>query len=264
IDISGQSSDLLLDLSAEEPFRNPVEQKHSPGSSSNEWIPLFNGKDLDNWYFITRDTNFQGSKASIFAIEQDMIHVYPTQENLSTQTFASLTTKKSYSHFRLKLEYKWGDHKFKPREKSVRDAGIIFHVHGADIIWPNGVECQIQEGDTGDIWAIGTRVSSPISDVIRNYSAQGSLATRGRPEKRFSRFHRGYCWEKPEWNLVELEVRGDHAIFKVNGNIVNEAIDMQTYNPEINNYQPLTAGKILIQAEGAELYYRNIYIQELR
>ena len=31
-----------------------------------------------------------------------------------------------------------------------RDSGVCFHVQPPDVVWPVSVECQIQEGDTGD------------------------------------------------------------------------------------------------------------------
>ncbi|MEM9718889.1 MAG: family 43 glycosylhydrolase [Bacteroidota bacterium] len=247
----------LLECSDDSPFL--IGSKEPPKG----FDLLFNGQNLEGWYMTTRDTSYSGKAEDIFAVQDGVIHVYPTQEHLSTQTFAGLTTKASYSHFHLHMEYRWGEKKFKPRHEFVRDAGVIFHVYGEDTVWPDGVECQIQEGDTGDIWAIGTRVSSKVSKVIRNYAPKGELLTLGKPEQRFHRFHRGYFWEVPGWNQLDIVVRGDHALFKVNGKVVNEAIDMQFYDEVTQTYKPLTEGKILIQAEGAELYYRNIFIKEL-
>ncbi|MEL6923779.1 MAG: DUF1080 domain-containing protein, partial [Bacteroidota bacterium] len=232
-------------------------------TAADGWQALFNGRNLDGWYLSVRDSNLLRPTENLFTVEDETIRVYPTQAAGSEQSFAGLTTEASYSHFHLTMEYKWGEHKFRPRHEFVRDAGVIFHVHGADRIWPNGVECQIQEGDTGDLWAIGTRVSSTVQNVIRNYDPNGTAITRGHPEQRFSRFHRAYYWERPGWNKLDLIVHGDHAIFKVNGQVVNEAIDMLYFNESDQSYQPLTSGKILIQAEGAALSYRNIYLKEL-
>lgn len=227
------------------------------------WDLLFNGRDLEGWHMSTRDSNYRGTMEDIFKVEHGLLHVYPQQPDQSTQTFAGLITETSYSHFHLTLEYRWGEKKFKPRDEFVRDAGVIFHVHGEDQIWPNGVEMQIQEGDSGDLWAIGTRVSSRVQPVIRNYSPNGRMETMGHPQQRFHRFHRSYCWELVGWNKLELIVRGDQALFILNGKQVNEAIDILFLDQETQTYQPLTAGKILLQAEGAELYYRNIFIREI-
>ena len=227
--------------------------------------PLFNGKNLDAWFLVVKDSTFVGKKEDLFAIEKEVIHVYPTQKHNSTQTYAGLMTNEVYSNYKLTLEYKWGTKKFVPRDNFVRDAGVIFHQFGPDVIWPNGVECQIQEGDTGDIWAVGSKVTSKVSNVIRNYDPNGGLVTRGTPKEKFQRFHRSYDWEKPnDWNLLEIEVKGNNAKYTLNGYVVNEALDMQKWNEVLGIYEPLTSGKILIQAEGAEVYYRNIYIEDLK
>ncbi|MBP6755187.1 MAG: DUF1080 domain-containing protein, partial [Bacteroidia bacterium] len=57
--------------------------------------------------------------------------------------------------------------------------------------------------------------------------------------------------------------KGNNAKYTLNGYVVNEALDMQKWNEVLGIYEPLTSGKILIQAEGAEVYYRNIYIENL-
>ena len=80
---------------------------------------------------------------------------------------------------------------------------------------------------------------------------------------RFARFHRGYCWETPEWNVFEVIVDGPNAVFKVNGRVVNEIIGAEYPCPETGNWIPLTKGKILLQAEGAEIFYRNIVLTPL-
>ncbi len=223
---------------------------------------LFNGQDLSGWKVAVGDQGLV-DRQDIFTVRDGVIHVYPTQEHGSKQPYAGLVTEQEFSHYRLSLEYKWGRNKFHPRFDMVRDAGILFHVHGSLAMWPNSVECQIQEGDTGDLWIIGSQASSPVQDVIRNYSPRGKVETRGDLQPRFARFHRSYSWEIPDWNTVVVEVRGDHARFFVNGQLVNEARDMKRWDDAGKQWVPLDRGPILLQAEGAELFYRNIQIEEL-
>lgn len=224
------------------------------------FTPMFNQSNFSGWDVVVNDT---GTDRALFSIKKGIIHVYPTQADGSSQSFGGLVSQKEYHSYTLNLEYKWGTGKFKPREAIVRDAGILFHMHGEANIWPNSVECQIQEGDTGDIWVIGTQVSSKVNTVIRNYDPNGKLETGGgKPDQRFYRFHRGYSWEKPGWNYIKLEVEGDDARYYVNGHLVNEAIDMKYWDASTQTWKPLTKGKILLQAEGAELFYRNVAIHE--
>ncbi|MDP5171739.1 MAG: DUF1080 domain-containing protein [Bacteroidia bacterium] len=220
---------------------------------------LFNGVNLDGWHIVWDD---KGTDTSLFAVEEGMIHVYPSQEAGSTQSFGGIITNKSFSRYTLRFQYKWGENKFHPRDAFVRDAGLIFHQHGPQVIWPNGAECQIQEGDTGDLWLIGTQGSSTVSEVIRNYAPEGQLVTRGTRNNRFQRFHRAYCWEQPGWNHVRVEVDHDAARFFVNEHLVNEVTGLKQWSLETDSWVPLTEGYLLLQAEGAELYYRDIWIRE--
>lgn len=224
--------------------------------------PLFNGVDLSGWEIWMGDRGENTDPVDLFLVEDGMIHTYPTQEPNSRQPFAGIVTKQSYSRYVLKLEYRWGEAKFAPRHDMVRDAGVLFHLHEEGKIWPASVECQIQEGDTGDIWAIGSRVTSTVQNVIRNYSRNGKSITRGGKDQRFARFHRSYDWEQPGWNQLEIIVDGTTAEFWLNGNLVNAITNMERWDAEVGAYVPLTSGRILLQAEGAQVSYRNITIEE--
>ena len=225
---------------------------------------LFNGKDLSGWEAIV-ESGSDVDPSTLFGVVDGVIHVYPSQDAGSKQPFGGIVTAKSFQSYHLIVEYKWGKKKFAPRDNAVRDAGIIFHIVGEPKIWSTGIECQIQEGDTGDIWIIDqTRASSPVHQVKQAYDSNGDLVTRGAGIGG-GRFARGDCWEVPGWNKVEVIVRADSAVYKVNGHIVNEVYKMR-YREDPNSdwaWQSLTQGRILLQAEGSELYYRNISIEEI-
>lgn len=225
-------------------------------------IDLFNGENLDGWYVVVQG---QGRRPvqDIFTVDDGIIHAYADHEPNSRQPFAGLITETSYNNFHLELEYKWGEKKFAPRHDYVRDAGIIFHMHDDDPFWPSGVEMQIQQGDTGDIWVIGTQVTSKEHGVEGNYSPDGEPRTRGARHQRYARFARSYCWERPGWNHVEITVEGDHALYRVNGHVVNEASDMRRWDAAAERFVRLDRGNILLQAEGAEVLYRNLRLTPL-
>jgi len=234
------------------------------GAEDGGVIDLFNGEDLSGWTVWVGDKDRPGTEP-LFSVTNGMICTYAMATAGSRQPFAGLITTNTFSHYVLSLEYKWGEDKFAPREGFVRDAGVLFHVHGPEHIWPSSVECQIQEGDTGDIWAVNTQVTSLVHPGILNYAPApgGKPETRGDKPKGFARFHRSYCHEVPGWNHVELTVDGDHATYRVNGHVVNEAMDMKCWDEVTESWQPLTHGRILLQAEGAEIFYRNVKLTQL-
>ena len=46
--------------------------------------------------------------------------------------------------------------RFAPRTYTKRDNGLLYGLVGADKVWPTCVECQIEEGDVGDYFMVGT------------------------------------------------------------------------------------------------------------
>ena len=63
--------------------------------------------------------------------------------------------------------------------------------------------------------------------------------------------------------------RVDHVIIAagtiVNGRIVNRAFDIKQPDPQNPKHMiPLTKGKILLEAEGSEIWFRNIKIKPLK
>jgi hypothetical protein len=230
-------------------------------------LPLFNGRNLDGWEVVVGDKGVVANQ-NLVQVVDGVIHVYKDAVDGSEQPFGYLLTIAEYGEYRLSLEYKWGTKKFAPRADAdtVRDAGVCYHVRAPLEIWPTSVECQIQEGDTGDVWAIHTQVTSTIHSDIMNYCPAedgGIETTRGDDPRGYRRFLRSYCYEQPGWNRVELIVSGDRATYLVNGHVANRVTKLKSWDEATASWQPLTKGKILLQAEGAEIFYRNVTIQPL-
>ena len=185
----------------------------------------------------------------------------------------------------MRFEYKWGTNRFGARATVKRDAGVIYHMFGPDSVWPSGVECQVQEGDVGDIYTVNTRVTTTVDAATTNAvavtvtNAAGIVSTNNRIAPAFlaasqggiqfqqgvsnsiRRVMRGQMLERDGWNTVEVIVRGAEAIHIVNGKTNNFAGRMERSVGGV--WQPLTKGKIIFQLEGAEVFYRNLEIKEL-
>lgn len=224
------------------------------------WESLFNGTDLTGWYSYLPSQGVNRDPEGVFRVENGTLHVLGV-ENKGTREFGYLATQKSYSDYQLRLEFRWGERRFAPREFDKRDSGVVYHVTGRDEVWPQGVEYQIQEGDTGDFWLLGgttltTTVESPHPDEPR-YEQNGTPYTSRRGD--FVRIIKDGTFESgSDWNTVDITVRGDTATHRINGRVNNRAYSLHTPSGA-----PLTAGKILLQAEGAEIFYRNIQIRPL-
>jgi len=195
---------------------------------------LFTPTNNGDWYTFLKNTGKNADPLKVFQYENNVWHV-------SGQDFGYLITEKSYTNFHLTLDFKWGEKKFPPRENQKRDAGILYnaHLYNGDKIWPRSLEFQIQEGDCGDFWLTDS-VSMTHADTITTKAPWFRVIKLKDTEKPHG-----------EWNKVEVIVKDGKITHKMNGEIVNTGS-----NPSVKT------GKIVLQSEGAEIYYRNIEVVE--
>lgn len=238
---------------------SPLEINLSPTADS--WTPLFNGRDLEGWYTYLPSKGRNRDPQGVFRVENGLLHVLGLPSSKNRQEFGYLATRKSYGDYHLRFQYRWGDQRFAPRKHLKRDSGLMYHLVAGDRIWPRGMELQIQEGDTGDVWLLGgttmsTTVASRKATPKRFREGGSPYTTRaGQYVRVVKSATRDY---KRGWNTVELIVRGDEAVHIVNGQVVNRGKGLRSSGGD-----PLTRGRIAFQAEGAEIYYRDIEIRSL-
>ncbi|SFZ94368.1 protein of unknown function [Flaviramulus basaltis] len=256
-------------------------------AQEDKWISLFNGKDLTGWdtnlgmhYEEGQDIWNQKALTNYkpFGINNDSLKVFSVVEvdgeaalRLSGEVYGGISTVDEFENYHLQVEFKWGTLKFAPRLDVVRDSGILYHGNGEQGteagFWLRSQEMQVQEGDCGDYWGIaGAQVNVRTemrADSLYQYNPKGELrhfgdgSELGRNVKKFPDA------EKPtgEWNTLDLYTFGDKSAHVVNG-----AVTMILENSRItidSITKPLTKGKIQLQVEGAEIYYRHIKIKTL-
>jgi hypothetical protein len=227
------------------------------------WVPLFNGKNLDGFYTYLSASGKNKDPNGIFKVENGMIHIMDLPPTTATQETGYIATEKRYADFDLKFEYKWGTKKFAPRATVARDSGCHYLFTGPDKIWENAIECQVMEGETGDLYnlnnasALNTTVKS-LSDRNKTYTpaSEGGVpwAMTGSTLLRSKTMD-----SATDWNKVEVIVKGNSSTHIVNGVTVNHAEGIST-----KDGVPITEGKIAFQSEAAEMWYRNIMIKPLK
>ena len=241
--------------------------EEAPKKETNGFVPLFNGKNFDGWYLkIKKDDEALAKK--VFSIKDGAVHVFNDAFEGDVDlnkgiddTIGMMYTKKEYSKYHLKFEYKWGSRKANYFDKWQYDAGVYYHISN-DKIFPIGIEYQIHyhhiknENHTGDL--IRPRgvtykwYHDPKTEAYLHPDNGGKLFTNQKQWLHKAKFTENYHGLDGEWNLCEIIVMGnDYAIHKLNGDIVNMA-----FNP--------TPGKGIIgfQSETAEIFYKNIEIKE--
>jgi hypothetical protein len=129
-------------------------------------------------------------------------------------------------------------------------------------------EFQIMEGHMGDYWTI---VSSATD--VRAYLPEGNMNTVASTRQPFLAIGAGtklggFClrsedYESPtgEWTEIELICFGDKSLHLVNGHVV--MVLQNSRYLENGKPKPLTKGKIQLQSEAAEVFYKDIKIKNL-
>jgi hypothetical protein len=186
--------------------------------------------------------------------------------HVSGQGFGTITTTETFTNFHLRMQIKWGEKRWAPRDKARRDAGLLYYSHGEPGAmsgnWPRSIEFQIQEQDIGDLYPVGTQISAYVHQQNTNqwvYDPDGTL-------KLFEKNRRCVKMgdaEKPrgEWNTLDLYcVKGD-SVHVVNGKVMMRLHDAKRVDGA--EPAPLTSGAISLQSEGAEVFYRNIEVQPI-
>ncbi|HMF71805.1 MAG TPA: DUF1080 domain-containing protein [Flavitalea sp.] len=265
---------LLLPYIVVSGFINPFHQK-------NDWTQLFNGKDLSGWdTYLAPPRDDAGKKQSDIPVglNNDPKHVFSIVNEgaekvirISGQEWGGISTVKEYDNFHLQLKFKWGSLTWGQKKGKKKDSGLLYFAvgkHGADGgAWMRSQEFQIQEGDCGEYWGVAGGMEDvkaiKKSDSEYVYNPAGQLYTFSATGKVGRRCMIGLDAEKPsgEWNTLDLYCHGDTSIHMINGKVM-----MVLYHSrQMDNGQarPLIKGKLQIQSEGAEIYYKNIMIRSI-
>lgn len=242
-----------------------------------ESASLFSGKDLTGWtthLHATGDKDPQGA----FSVKDGTILMQGGEHR------GYLATKQAYKDYHFTCEFKWGEKT--DGGKYVRNSGVLVHCSGKDNsagerkgfgrgAWITSFKIQLAQGCEGDLIVIrgldqaGNRLDAKMSSKVR-FEKDGN--TRWDPSGRVVHYQgRQFWWSKHEagfkelldtrgkddvasklgeWTKVEVIAKGTTVTVKINGETVNEAIDVFP-----------ASGRIALQNEGHEVYFRNVSIR---
>lgn len=185
---------------------------------------------------------------------------------ITGEVYGGLTTKAVYQNYHLSVMFKWGDKKWEPRIKALRDSGILYHCYGEHgnfwKTWKISLEYQVQETDMGDFIPIGGNTAEPKVDgpKVEIRGSKGEKRNKYDPNSDSYLSKIGYtsAYTEPdaphgEWNHLEIYVVGNDAVHVVNGEVVMVVENAKTHDGKI-----LDRGQIQIQSEAAECYYKQL------
>jgi hypothetical protein len=260
-------------------------------STSDGWRPLFNGRDLSGWETwlgiphptvqgldLPRDA--EGKYADALGLNVDPKHVFTVTQvdgapaiRISGEIFGALTSLEEFDDVHVRLEFKWGEKKWPPKADVVRDSGLLYYAVGPEggadnKTWMRSLECQIQEHDTGDFWAVGGTSADVAAEVTGEGKERKAIHARGAPVVAIGgeprRAIKAFDAENAtgSWNTVEVVCVRGTCVHAVNGK-VNLVLARPRQPDATGAMVPLTRGRIQIQSEGAEVYYRGIAVRRI-
>lgn len=250
----------------------------------SEFKKLFNGKNLKGWYTYQRKPEstskveglkmVNGKYVEPIGLNKDPLNVFTVVQKdresairISGETFGILVTNKEYQNYHLTMEFKWGEKKYPPHQRNKRDCGILYHSTGKEGVrgetWVRSVECQIQEGDVGDLWCVDSTTTQVTAKQLQNkrfiYDPTSKKQTIDMRGDRFCKKSIDNEKDNGKWNRLDIYAFGRESIHVINGKKNMHLLDIgQIVNGKV---EPLTKGKIQIQSEGAEIFYRDIKIR---
>jgi len=249
-----------------------------PSPGTDGWISLLNGRDLSGWYSMLASSGRDvAEKRGIVRMEEGMLHIYGNELTAGPAEAGYLATVQEFGNVHIRVEFKWGLKRFPPRSLCKRDNGLLYGLVGADKVWPTCVECQIEEGDVGDFFLLGG-VRGVQDGHGAGFFGEG-LEPNGWPAHTQAPGNPRAAAPEPtggrkikdgnfevldDWNVVEVIWQGDRAANIVNGRTVNAISMLQQPDPQNpGQFIPLTRGKIAIEIEYAETWFRRIEVKPL-
>ena len=238
-------------------------------AAEKEWTPLFNGKDLSGWQPKIAGFPLGENAHHTFRVEDGILKVSYADYPAFGKKFGHLYTDQSYSHFVLRLEYRFEGQKMADAPSYVNfNSGVMFHSQSAKSMtlhqtFPASLEFQFL-ADEGK----GPRATGNVCTPGTHIEMDGKRVTQHIVESSAPTFAPG------EWIKVEMEVHGhEQIIHRVNG---KEVLRYQhpVLDPDCKispakvllaegAREKLGSGHIALQAEGHGVWFRNIEIKEL-
>jgi hypothetical protein len=247
---------------------------------------LFNARDLSNWqpwlgYADPSQTYLEKPAADAIGRRNAGDFAVRTVDGrpalwIKGETWGSLVNDLTLSDYHLRLEYKWGAKRYAPRVGLPPNNGLLYHTHGTPGTvfgtWQPAIEFEIMQGSTGMAVMVGgeTRARtttvedrSIIAPHLR-YRLNGAPVELANPGRLWN-VENARDVERPagEWNVVDLYVLGDRAVHVLNGVPVMVLTGISTVGAD-GTRRPLTAGRIQLQSEGAETWFRSITVEPIR
>ena len=247
---------------------SPGPEQSSAGIDEEEWVTLFNGKDIDDWIVKINHHEVGENYGNTFRVEDGILKVRYDEYDDFNEQYGHLYYKKPFSNYHLVVEYRFADEWQRGApEYTIRNSGVMFHSQDPrtmlrDQDWPISVEMQF-------LASLGDGKPRPTGNMC---SPGTDIVYEGRIDPRHCIDSNSKTYDVDEWVRAELIVLGDSLIKHIiNGDTVLQYSKPQIGGGVVHNYdpaiweerKPLKEGFIALQSEGQAIDFRKVEIREL-
>jgi hypothetical protein len=238
------------------------DNKSASQEQEEDWIQLFNGKDLDNWQIKFSGFELGHNYNNTFRVKDGLLRVsYDDWEEWDGH-FGHIFFNGEFSHYRLRVEYRFVKDQVKGGPGwAFRNNGLMIHGQSPESMeldqnFPVSIEVQLLGGD-GEHERSTMNLCTPGTNVVMN----GKLIEQHCTNSNSKTYH------GDQWVTVEVEVKGGEVIRHfVEGEEVMR-YEKPQLDPRDESYAKLlpqngnkiiTRGTISLQAETHPTDFRKI------
>lgn len=242
-----------------------ADQEHT---ASNDWLPLFNGRDLTGWIPKVKGYEVGENFADTFRVEDGLLKVrYDKYTGPFRGRFGHLFYEKPFSSYILRVEYRFvGEQYLGGPAWAIRNSGVMLHGQRPETMlkdqdFPVSIEVQFLGGD-GTTPRPTANLCTPGTHVVMDGKLHTPHCTNSSSK----------TYLDNQWVSVEIEVRG--------GRLIRHKVDSRTVleysQPQLDPEDPhakrllaagtplmLTAGTISLQSESHPVDFRKVELLEL-
>jgi hypothetical protein len=239
-----------------------------PAVADGDWIPLFNGKNLDGWTPKIKGYALGDNFGDTFRVENGVLKVSYENYDKFDNRFGHLFFREKLSHYRLRVEYRFvGEQVAGGPGWAIRNSGVMIHGESPEQMekdqdFPASIEVQLLGGNGKD-----PRTTANLCTPGTNVVMDGQLVTRHCTNSKSKTYH------GDGWVTVEIEARGDKVIkHSVDGEVVLEYTAPQlderdahakTLIAQNGDNKLLTGGTISLQSESHPVEFRKVELLKL-
>ncbi len=232
-----------------------------------DWIQLFNGRDLAEWTPKIRGYELGDNFGNTFRVADGALRTgYEAYESFD-ERFGHIFYERPFSHYRLAVEYRFvGEQAQGGPNWAVRNSGIMLHSPppesmGKDQTFPISIEVQLL-GGLGE----GERTTMNLCTPGTNVVFDGSLVTRHCTKSTSKTYH------GEQWVRAEILVLGSSVIRHLEDGHVVLAYEMpQIGGGNVEGHDPafkadgrlLEGGFISLQSESHPVEFRKVELLNL-